>query len=190
MIFSSLAIFIDVYRLLAFPSFISLLTWFFGHCRFCFLFSCLFLWFHSGQWYCLSCPCPVFKWLLYFNNIIKIATWNLCLGLKNKKDYVSKILNEHKIDIVCLQETEIEQSYPIDILSIKGYEFLTENNSNKTACTFIQHKYANSLTNICPRFIHLSKYVPFGNATYFPFEFWNYIYFFMLLPSMVDLLSH
>ena len=41
------------------------------------------------------------------------------LGLKNKKDYVSKIISEHKLDIVCLQETEIEQSYPLNILSIK-----------------------------------------------------------------------
>ena len=62
---------------------------------------------------------------------LKIATWNLCLGLRNKRDYVSKMINEHKLDIVCLQETDIEQNYPLNILSFKGYDFLTENNSNK-----------------------------------------------------------
>ena len=49
---------------------------------------------------------------------ITIATWNLCLGLRNKKDYVSKIINEHKLDIVCLQETDIESNYPLNILSL------------------------------------------------------------------------
>ena len=62
---------------------------------------------------------------------LKIGTWNLCLGLKNKKDYVSKITKQHKIDILCLQETDIEPSYPLNILSFKGYDFLTENNSSK-----------------------------------------------------------
>ena len=54
---------------------------------------------------------------------ITIGTWNLCLGLRNKKDYVSKIINENKLDIVCLQETDIEPNYPIDILSFKGWWF-------------------------------------------------------------------
>ena len=63
---------------------------------------------------------------------IKIATWNLCLGLKNKKDYVSKVINEQKLDIVCLQETDIETSYPINILTFKGYNFLSENNTIKS----------------------------------------------------------
>ena len=44
---------------------------------------------------------------------------------------MSKIINEQKLDIVCLQETDIEPNYPLDILSFKGYEFLTENNSIK-----------------------------------------------------------
>ena len=65
---------------------------------------------------------------------IKIATWNLCLGLSNKKDYVSKIINEHKLDIVCLQETDIQLNYPINILSFKGYDYLSENNTTKARC--------------------------------------------------------
>ena len=65
---------------------------------------------------------------------IKTATWNLCLGLSNKKDYVSKIINEHKLDIVCLQETDIKLNYPINILSFKGYDYLSENNTTKARC--------------------------------------------------------
>ena len=62
---------------------------------------------------------------------LKIGTWNLCLGLRNKKDYVSKIIREHNIDVLCLQETDIEPSYPHNILSFKGYDYLTEKNSIK-----------------------------------------------------------
>ena len=62
---------------------------------------------------------------------ITLGTWNLCLGLRNKKDYVSKMINEHKVDIMCLQEIDIEANYPHNILSFKGYNFLTENNSIK-----------------------------------------------------------
>ena len=38
---------------------------------------------------------------------IKIATLNLCLGLKFKKLMVEQILNEHNIDIFCMQEVEM-----------------------------------------------------------------------------------
>ena len=45
------------------------------------------------------------------NNIIKIATLNLCLGLKSKKLEVENILTENNIDILCLQEVEIDTIY-------------------------------------------------------------------------------
>ena len=45
------------------------------------------------------------------NNIIKIATLNLCLGLKSKKLEVENILTENNIDILCLQEMEIDSTY-------------------------------------------------------------------------------
>ena len=38
---------------------------------------------------------------------IKIATLNLCLGLRNKKLLVKNLLNENEIDILCMQETEV-----------------------------------------------------------------------------------
>ena len=40
---------------------------------------------------------------------IKIASWNLCLGLANKKDYVASMIKENKIDICCVQEIDIKK---------------------------------------------------------------------------------
>ena len=47
---------------------------------------------------------------------INLDSWNLCLGLKHKKDYVSKILRENKIDICCLQEIDLEPDYLTKLL--------------------------------------------------------------------------
>ena len=55
---------------------------------------------------------------------INIASWNLCLGLLNKKDYVSQMIISNKIDICCLQEIELKQ----DI----GYSLLAESNYLKS----------------------------------------------------------
>ena len=63
--------------------------------------------------------------------MLKIATWNICLGLKNKKDYVSSVINEHKIDICCLQEVDLETDYPSEILSFKNYSIEVETNDYK-----------------------------------------------------------
>ena len=62
---------------------------------------------------------------------MKIATWNLCLGLPNKKDTVLRELESNKIDICCMQETELEKNYPINILSTPTYEFESEKNTGK-----------------------------------------------------------
>ena len=62
---------------------------------------------------------------------ITIGSWNLCLGLRNKKDYVSKMIKENKIDIICSQENDIKPDYPLNILSFRGYDYLSENNSTK-----------------------------------------------------------
>ena len=37
---------------------------------------------------------------------IKIASWNLCLGLANKKDYVASMIKENNIYICCMQEID------------------------------------------------------------------------------------
>ena len=40
-----------------------------------------------------------------------IVSWNLCLGLANKKDYVSEMIKKLGIDDCCLQEVEISNQY-------------------------------------------------------------------------------
>ena len=65
------------------------------------------------------------------SNHITIGTWNLCLGLPNKKDIVIDILDLNKVDICCLQETEISNGFPENILSCGGYKLELEINSSK-----------------------------------------------------------
>ena len=43
---------------------------------------------------------------------LTIATWNVCLGISNKKDRITESLNENGIDICAIQETEIPMNYP------------------------------------------------------------------------------
>jgi exonuclease III len=62
---------------------------------------------------------------------LKIATWNLCLGLFHKKDYVRKLLNENEIDILNLQETELETGLDLKNLHIRGYVLESETNEKK-----------------------------------------------------------
>ena len=64
--------------------------------------------------------------------MMKIATWNICLGLKNKKDYVYQVIKENNIDICLLQEVEIEKSYDENILSDKEYKLEVETNNIKS----------------------------------------------------------
>ena len=62
---------------------------------------------------------------------LRIGTWNLCLGLPSKKDLVIETLKQNDIDICCLQETEIVENFPIEILSCKDYCFEAEKNTSK-----------------------------------------------------------
>ena len=62
----------------------------------------------------------------------KIATLNLCLSLKNKKEEIKRIIGENNIDILCLQETEIERDYETENLKINDYRLEMENNSLKS----------------------------------------------------------
>ena len=63
--------------------------------------------------------------------MIKIATLNLCLGLKYKKDLVQNILSQDKIDILMLQETELESNFNCELLNIPGFKFEYEKNTVK-----------------------------------------------------------
>ena len=43
----------------------------------------------------------------YLTMPIQISILNLCLGLKNKKLLVEKLVDENEIDILCMHETEV-----------------------------------------------------------------------------------
>ena len=52
---------------------------------------------------------------------LTVSTLNLCLGLKNKKLLVKKMLEEHGIDVLCMQEMEIGNNLHHDELNIAKY---------------------------------------------------------------------
>ncbi len=62
---------------------------------------------------------------------MRIATWNLCLGLFHKKDYVRTLLYKKNIDILTLQEAELSPDLQLENLQIKGYSIEVENNNKK-----------------------------------------------------------
>ena len=69
---------------------------------------------------------------------LKIATFNVCLGLMNKFLHVDNILVENKIDILCLQEVEIPANVAVKNLSISGFNIELETNSEKSrTCIYI-----------------------------------------------------
>jgi hypothetical protein len=65
------------------------------------------------------------------NSKLKISTWNLCLGISNKRDYIRSTLIEEEIDILNMQETELHPDNETNQLSIKGYKLELEKNSKK-----------------------------------------------------------
>ena len=62
---------------------------------------------------------------------LKVATLNLGLGLKNKKDLVKELLMSNEIDILAMQEIELESNFDCNLLSIPGFTLVTENTRNK-----------------------------------------------------------
>ena len=62
---------------------------------------------------------------------LKIGTWNLCLGLGNKKDTVTRCLNELNIGICCLQETEVTNDMQENLLNCGNYNIELEDNTVK-----------------------------------------------------------
>ena len=67
---------------------------------------------------------------------IKLGTWNLCLGLPNKKDIVTTYLKMQKVDICCLQETKVPANFPETILNTGGYNLELEINDSKNMQVF------------------------------------------------------
>ena len=66
-----------------------------------------------------------------FKEILQLATLNLCLGLKFKKDLVKNLLVTNDIDILLMQEMEIEKDFYCDLMNIPGYILETEQNDHK-----------------------------------------------------------
>ena len=58
--------------------------------------------------------------------MVKIATWNLCLGLITKKDYVINALKTENIDICLAQEVEIKNDYDTQLLTDRNYKIEVE----------------------------------------------------------------
>ena len=65
------------------------------------------------------------------NNKIKIGNWNLCLGLPNKKDYVSNLLESNNLSVCCLQECEVPNLLCEKTLTTMNYSIELEQNDNK-----------------------------------------------------------
>ena len=70
---------------------------------------------------------------------MKIATWNVCLGLTSKKDEIERMLINEDIDICLIQEAEIPMDFPINDITIRGYSIEVETNKYKLrTCTYIK----------------------------------------------------
>jgi exonuclease III len=78
----------------------------------------------------------------------KIVTLNLCLGLQNKKNLVKEIFINEKIDILCLQETELQINLDHNQLSFPGACYESEIND---LCSMVG-VYINSNINYTHRF--------------------------------------
>ena len=63
--------------------------------------------------------------------MIKLSIWNLCLGMKNKKDIVYDTLKNKKIDICALQEVEIQPDFNHELLSSNDYKIEVEKSKGK-----------------------------------------------------------
>ena len=60
------------------------------------------------------------------NNGLRLCTWNVCLGLKYKLNYVKGLLVENSIDILCIQEAEIAADDNKSMLEIPEYNIKLE----------------------------------------------------------------
>ena len=63
---------------------------------------------------------------------------DLCLGLKNKKDQVKRLLAENDIDILCMQEIELENDFDCNLMRIPGFVFEAESSKKKRVGCFVR----------------------------------------------------
>ena len=76
----------------------------------------------------------------YANSTLRLGTWNLCLGLPNKKDIVTDYLELNKINVCCLQETEVLMNFPENILNTRNFNLELELNDVKKRVGIYIHK--------------------------------------------------
>ena len=81
-------------------------------------------------------------------NNINFATWNLCLGLSNKRDIVTQYLHENDIKVCCLQETEIPIGFPETILNCGNYNLELELNNTKKRAGIYLHETVSYIRRI------------------------------------------
>jgi len=72
------------------------------------------------------------------NKNFTIISWNACLGVIHKKDYIKTIIKDNSADLVFLQETELPHDINLNLMKIEGYELVTTKTSPKirTVCYF------------------------------------------------------
>ena len=72
-------------------------------------------------------------------NKLTVSTWNLCLGLVNKKNIVKNYIENYNIDICNVQEIDTDSDYPSRLLSFPGYNIEVESNEVKSrVATYIK----------------------------------------------------
>ena len=72
-------------------------------------------------------------------NKLTVSTWNLCLGLVNKKNIVKNYIENYNIDIFNVQEIDTDSDYPNRLLSFPGYNIEVESNEVKSrVATYIK----------------------------------------------------
>ena len=86
---------------------------------------------------------PFNKLCVEFDSYNKIASWNLCLGLSNKKDIVIDYLKANNVEICCLQETEVDINFPVTELNCKNYNLELEDNDTKKRAGIYLHSGVN-----------------------------------------------
>ncbi len=53
--------------------------------------------------------------------MVKICTWNVCLGARCKMPIIKDLLNKNDIDIFCIQEAYIKTDEELDFYQISNY---------------------------------------------------------------------
>ena len=53
---------------------------------------------------------------------LKIATWNICLGMFRKMNMIKQIIHKNQIDILFLNETDIKEHHDMSMLQLKDYD--------------------------------------------------------------------